>query len=50
MKVRAQALSRRAAPRTATLPPVDFDTMVAHARQAADLLKALSHEVRLMIL
>ena len=49
MKARAQAISRRAATKTAT-PPIDFDTMLAHARQAADLLKALSHEVRLMIL
>lgn len=30
--------------------PVEFDELVAQARKASDLLKALSHEVRLLIL
>ena len=47
-QVRAQAPSRRAAKPAA--PGLDFDIMQTNARQASDLLKALSHEVRLMIL
>jgi DNA-binding transcriptional ArsR family regulator len=50
MKARAQAASRRAASRASSPPALDVATMLAHARQASDLLKALSHEVRLMIL
>lgn len=31
-------------------PPLDTDAMLANARKAADFLKALSHEARLVIL
>ena len=31
-------------------PELDIDTMIGSARRAADLLKALSHETRLIIL
>jgi len=48
MKARVQAASRRAARPAA--PALDFDMMRTNARQASDLLKALSHQVRLMIL
>lgn len=34
----------------AQLRPDDFDAMLAQARKASDLLKALSHESRLLIL
>ncbi|WP_417689229.1 ArsR/SmtB family transcription factor [Roseibium sp.] len=32
------------------IDPKDFDVLVEQARKASDLLKALSHEVRLLIL
>jgi DNA-binding transcriptional ArsR family regulator len=35
---------------TAGTDPKEFDTLVEQARKASDLLKALSHEVRLLIL
>ena len=47
-QTRTQATSQRAA--KATGPALNFKAMLANARQASDLLKALSHEVRLMIL
>src|SRR5258708_23816064 len=47
-KARSQASSRRAA--KPARPAFDFGMMLANARQASDLLKALSHEVRLLIL
>lgn len=48
MKARVQISSRRAV--KAAGPALDFDMMLGNARQASDLLKALSHEVRLLIL
>ncbi len=33
-----------------TQPPADVDRMSQHAREASELLKALAHEARLMIL
>lgn len=35
---------------TAGIDPNEFDALVEQARKASDLLKALSHEVRLLIL
>tara|TARA_Y100000815_G_scaffold230728_1_gene220595 strand:- start:93 stop:440 length:348 start_codon:yes stop_codon:yes gene_type:complete len=35
---------------TSDMPTKDFDLMVVQARKASDLLKALSHETRLLIL
>src|SRR5262249_61856639 len=50
-----RAAPKSSAPRSpvaksAGMPPLDFDMLLANARQASDLLKALSHEVRLLIL
>jgi DNA-binding transcriptional ArsR family regulator len=58
MKSRAQASGKRATAKTAAkvaskaMNPagLDFDMLLANARQASELLKALSHEVRLLIL
>ncbi|MBX9841597.1 MAG: metalloregulator ArsR/SmtB family transcription factor [Xanthobacteraceae bacterium] len=60
MKSRAQSAARRSASKSpapkssgakvAATPPLDFDMLLANARQASELLKALSHEVRLLIL
>ena len=55
MKSRAPASAKRSASRSpvtksASMPPLDFDMLLANARQASELLKALSHEVRLLIL
>jgi DNA-binding transcriptional ArsR family regulator len=60
MKPRASTSAKRsatrnptpksAAPKNAGTPPLDFDMLLANARQASELLKALSHEVRLLIL
>ena len=54
MKARAQASGKRAAPKVtskmASPAALDFDMLLANARQASELLKALSHEVRLLIL
>jgi DNA-binding transcriptional ArsR family regulator len=51
---RAQVSGKRAAPKIAPKPmspaELDFDMLLANARQASELLKALSHEVRLLIL
>ena len=49
MKARAAASSRQIAPKTRPPAGLDID-MMANARQASDFLKALSHEVRLIIL
>jgi DNA-binding transcriptional ArsR family regulator len=46
MKARATA-RQRAKPAE---PELDLDTLVANAHRASEFLKALSHEVRLMIL
>ena len=62
MKSRAPTSGKRAAPKIApkitpksapkAMNPagLDFDILLANARQASELLKALSHEVRLLIL
>jgi DNA-binding transcriptional ArsR family regulator len=54
MKSRAQTPGKRATPKatskTASSAALDFDMLLANARQASELLKALSHEVRLLIL
>lgn len=52
MKARATTPARPAAPAPrAKMPPgVDIEMMLANARQASEFLKALSHEVRLLIL
>jgi DNA-binding transcriptional ArsR family regulator len=51
MTTRAQTSLRRPAVPKAKLPPVlDLDMLLSNARQASEFLKALSHEVRLLIL
>ena len=51
MKARATASSRRSAAPKFKLPAgLDIDMMLTNARQASEFLKALSHEVRLLIL
>jgi DNA-binding transcriptional ArsR family regulator len=50
VKARAQASGKRAAPKAMNPAGLDFDMLLANARQASELLKALSHEVRLLIL
>ena len=44
------ATSARSAPRIKLPPGLEIDMMLANARQASEFLKALSHEVRLLIL
>ena len=51
MKARAAASSRHSAAPKFKLPAgLDIDMMLTNARQASEFLKALSHEVRLLIL
>jgi DNA-binding transcriptional ArsR family regulator len=51
MKARATASSRHSAAPKIKLPAgLDIDMMLTNARQASEFLKALSHEVRLLIL
>lgn len=60
MRSRASTSGRRLAPRrpapknlapgNVDMPQLDFAMLLANARQASELLKALSHEVRLLIL
>ena len=51
MKARSTAASRRAAaPRGKAMPGIDLDMLLTNAQQASEFLKALSHEVRLIIL
>ena len=51
MKPRATSPSRGAAAPKIKLPAdLDIDMMLTNARQASEFLKALSHEVRLLIL
>ena len=45
-----QPVPKHLAPKNADMPPLDFAMLLANARQASELLKALSHEVRLLIL
>lgn len=48
MKARSASTSRGSA--KPKLPGVDLDDLSANAREASEFLKALSHEVRLLIL
>jgi DNA-binding transcriptional ArsR family regulator len=51
MKARASTVSRAAAtPRAKLSSGLDLDMLLANAQQASEFLKALSHEVRLLIL
>jgi len=50
MKTRAATSSRQSAPRSKLLAGLDLDMLLANAREASEFLKALSHEVRLLIL
>jgi DNA-binding transcriptional ArsR family regulator len=51
MTVRASTATRRAAPpKTKTQSGLDLDMLLSNAREASEFLKALSHEVRLLIL
>jgi DNA-binding transcriptional ArsR family regulator len=51
MRTRAQPLPRRtAAPKAKPSAAPDLDMLLTNARQASEFLKALSHEVRLLIL
>jgi DNA-binding transcriptional ArsR family regulator len=50
MKARAATSARQTAPRIKPPPGLDIDLMLSSARQASEFLKALSHEVRLLIL
>ena len=51
MRARALPAPRRiAAPKSKGPPGLDLDMMLANAREASEFLKALSHEVRLLIL
>jgi len=50
MKTRATASSRQSAPRSKLPAGLDLDMLLANAREASEFLKALSHEVRLLIL
>jgi len=51
MRARALTAPRRAAPPKSKIPPgLDLDMLLANAREASEFLKALSHEVRLLIL
>jgi DNA-binding transcriptional ArsR family regulator len=51
MKSRAQSGTRRRAPTKSKVPAaLDLDMLLDNAREASEFLKALSHEVRLLIL
>jgi DNA-binding transcriptional ArsR family regulator len=51
MRTRAHVASRRAAAPKVRFPAgLDLDMLLSNARQASEFLKALSHEVRLLIL
>jgi len=51
MKTRTSNVPKRAASAKDKLPPgLDLDTLLDNAREASEFLKALSHEVRLLIL
>ena len=50
MKARTSVASRAAAPRAKPSSGLDLDMLLANAQEASDFLKALSHEVRLLIL
>jgi DNA-binding transcriptional ArsR family regulator len=53
MRSRAQTAARRSlagVPKAKLPPGLDLDMLASNARQASEFLKALSHEVRLLIL
>jgi DNA-binding transcriptional ArsR family regulator len=51
MRTRTQTSARRGTVSKARLPvALDLDMLLTNARQASEFLKALSHEVRLLIL
>ena len=51
MRARALTAPRRAAPPKAKVPSgLDLDLLLSNAHEASEFLKALSHEVRLLIL
>src|SRR4029078_2167671 len=50
MKARTTASRHAAAPKIKRPADLDIDFMLSNARQASEFLKALSHEVRLLIL
>lgn len=51
MRTRAHNVARRAAPPKVKFPAgLDLDMLLSNARLASEFLKALSHEVRLLIL
>lgn len=51
MRARAQTIPRRsAASKAKPVATLDLDMLLTNARQASEFLKALSHEVRLLIL
>ena len=50
MKTRATTSSRQSALRSKLPAGLDLDMLLANAREASEFLKALSHEVRLLIL
>ena len=51
MRARAQTMPRRSvAPKAKPVATLDLDMLLTNARQASEFLKALSHEVRLLIL
>jgi DNA-binding transcriptional ArsR family regulator len=50
MKGRAVSSAKSALTRPKPLPALDLDMLLANAQEASEFLKALSHEVRLVIL
>jgi len=51
MRTRTSSVPRRAVSPKSKLPPgLDLDMLLANAREASEFLKALSHQVRLLIL
>ena len=51
MRARVSSVPKRtSAPKVKAVPGLDLDLLLVNARQASELLKALSHQVRLLIL
>ena len=50
MKTRVATSSRQSAPRSKLPAGLDLDMLLTNAHEASEFLKALSHEVRLLIL
>jgi DNA-binding transcriptional ArsR family regulator len=49
-KARMASVLKRAAPKLVAPPMPDIDMLLSNAHEASEFLKALSHEVRLLIL